>query len=148
MKKLELILGGITVLAAILYLLQIPIVFFLLIISVQITATFYFLLSFALLNGIGFKGMFKKESFKQTNGLKITIAALTGWILSLVILGSLFSLSHWPGDIMLITGLMMAAIVLIICGFLYFREKNIFYNRVILRTLFWGAIGVLVYFLN
>ncbi|MBS4012795.1 MAG: hypothetical protein KGZ97_03400 [Bacteroidetes bacterium] len=149
MKKLEIIIAAVVLLSAALHLLNFPLISVLLYISVFLMSSFYYVLGFALFNGVTFKGLFKKESYKNTNAAKIIGAVIIGWALSVLIIGSLISMQKWPGgELMLLIGLILFATTFIVSGIFFLLKKDAYYTRVFTRVSFWGIIGALIYFIH
>lgn len=148
MKKIELILGVIAIIGIVLKLFHIPGGAALTILSLLTLSVFYYVFSFALFNGIRLRDIFKKEAYKETNVRRIIGAILTGFDISTIIIGGLFKLQAWPGaDVELLTGLVIAVIILIIAAIFYSRSKAEFYKRIFGRIAIYGGIGLVLYFL-
>ncbi len=148
MKKLEFILAAVVLLSGILVVFEITIGFMLLILSTYFLSCLYLFFGFALLNGIGFKGIFKKTSYKNLNALSIALAAVSGWALSILIIGSLLKFNYYPGEIVLITGLILGALIIAFSGIMSFKNKRAIYYNVMIRLVFWIGIGVLLMYYN
>jgi TLP18.3/Psb32/MOLO-1 phosphatase superfamily protein len=94
----------------------------------------YFVMSFALLNGIRLRHVFTGESYKGISAMKIVGAALTGIILSMLCIGITFKMMYWPGSgPMLIVGVIPAIIIIILSVIKYIMTKHPFYIRVLIR---------------
>ena len=69
-------------------------------------------------------GLPKTFEFAQTEQFKNLMAKLYGWGASVVILGALFKILHWPGaDIMLIIGLGTESIIFFFSAFEPTKEE-------------------------
>ena len=144
MIKLEKILGIIVVIGLILKFTLIPGGGILLTLSLMTLACLYYPLGFALLNRIGFKQIFKKESYKGLSALRIIGAIGAGIAFSAICVGILFKLQHWTGaNINLIAGLIPTLIVLVIALIKYLKAKGEFYIGILKRIAIIGTLGLL-----
>lgn len=97
MRKVEI---GLVVLAVIGFLFKLmawPFAGVMLVLGTSTLGYMYFFLSFALLNDIGFRQIFKKGSFKGVGAGKIVASIFVGFALCLATLALLFKLQFWPG---------------------------------------------------
>jgi hypothetical protein len=151
MKKFEIILGLTALVGIVLRLLDIagggPIT----VISLSTLATFYWALSFALFNGIRARDIFKKSSYSHTTAKRIVVAIGLGFILSNVVIGSMFKIQVWPGsDPLLKTGLAILGLILVVLLSRYFRNKTdlhlkAFHVRAIKRIVICGSLGLIIF---
>ncbi len=145
MKYLELIL-----IASILVLLSLKIsgnnsIAIVFIISLTALSCLYFYLSFALLNGIGFRKIFRAQSYSTISRMRIIGSALTGFALSIMIIGILFKVQHYPGaKNSLLIGASGLTISLIFGVVKYLKTKSEFYAWLILRLLIFLGMAALV----
>ena len=145
MNRLEKILGLIVLIALILKLTLILGGGILIVLSLSILAIIYYPFGFALFNQIGFKQIFKKDSYKALSALRIIGAIGVGTALSIICVGLLFKLQHWPGSkINLLAGLITSLIILIIALIKYFKTKGDFYSRIIKRLIIIGGFGLIM----
>jgi len=145
MKRLEKILGIIVLIALIMKFTLIPLSNVLFLLSLSILACIYYPLGFALFNQIGFKQIFKKDSYKGLSALRILGAIGVGTTLSLICVGVLFKLLHWPGAmIQLISGLVSTLIILIVALIRYFKSKSEYLINIIKRICVVGGLGLLL----
>ncbi len=145
MNKLEKIVGVIVLIALILKLTMIPGGGILIVLSLSILSIIYFPFGFALFNQIEIKRILKRDSYKGLSALRIVGAIGVGMALSLICIGILFKLQHWPGSTSnLLTGLFTSLIVLIIALIRYFKTKSDFYIRIIKRLLIIGGLALLI----
>jgi len=145
MKKFELPLGIISIIAIAMRLLHLPGNGLLVVLSLSILALFYYL-SFAFFNGIRLREIFKHASYNGTNAKRIIGAVGLGFALSGIITGALFKLCFWAGgDFQLGTGLIAVGIILILAIFFYFRNKIDYYKRVFKRIAIIGGLGLILY---
>lgn len=144
MLKLEKILGIIVVIGLVLKFTLIPGGGILLTLSLMTLACLYYPLGFALLNRIGFKQIFKKESYKGLSALRIIGAIGAGMAFSAICVGILFKLQLWAGaNINLIAGLATLLIVLTIALIKYLKAKGEFYIGILKRISIIGTLGLL-----
>ncbi|HOH23434.1 MAG TPA: hypothetical protein PLB61_08870, partial [Bacteroidales bacterium] len=107
-------------------------------------ALLYYFLGFALFNRIGFKEIFKQESYKDISTQRIIGSIGAGWAISLICLGILFKLQHFPGSkILLIVGLIATLLVLAIALTEYKKTKEEFYIGLFGRIAVISTIGLL-----
>ncbi len=95
----------------------------------------YFYLSFALLNGIRLRTVFKKATYSGIPKWHIIGAIMCGGALGFGCLGILFKLESWPNpDINLLLGLVSGLVVTVISLMKLAGKHKIFYNRVLSRV--------------
>ena len=149
MKRFELIVGIIAIFGIALKFLHIPGSGILTVLTLLILSIFYYVFSFAFFNNIRLRDIFKKVSYKGTNTKRIIGAIGLGFALSTIIIGGLFKLQFWPGaPIVLMTGLVTTAIVLLIALIFYFRNKadtDFFYTGIFKKIAIYGGIGLILY---
>lgn len=146
MKRFELIIGLIAIVAIFLKIIHIPGNNILTVLSFGTLSIFYYL-SFAFFNNIRLRDILKSSSYKGTNTKRIIGAVGLGFSLSAVIMGSLFKIQMWPGgSAQLITGLIVTGIILIIALIFYLRNKIEYYRRIFKRIAIIGGFGLLLYF--
>jgi hypothetical protein len=108
----------------------------------------YMYFSFALFNGIRFRNIFKKQSYQGISALRITGAVMTGFALSITLVGLMFKIMSWPGAaVNLGVGLAGLIIAAIIGGVKYALSSATYYIRIFKRIGLYGAIGTLLFFL-
>jgi hypothetical protein len=145
MKKTELTLVIISIIALALKLLFIPGSGILTVLALLLLSTIYCNFSFVLFNDIKIQQIFKKDSYKNISGVRILGAVLTGFGLSIVTLALMFKLQSWPGaDAILIAGLFVLLIVTIIAIIKYSKNKSNFYTRIFKRIAIWGGLGLIL----
>ena len=149
MKKAELILVAVALFAIILRLSHIPGGSFLGIISITFLSMFYFYLSIGLLNGISFRGIFKKNSYVGISGLRIFGSIAAGIVFSIFVIGILFKFMYWPGGAtMILAGLIPLSVIVIISLIKVLMGKTAFYRGVLLRGLLFGVLGFVMLSVN
>jgi hypothetical protein len=149
MKKLEYLLGLIAIAALIFQVAHVPGSGLLFTVAVTLLAIVYYPLGFARLNGIGFRKMFFKSSYKGISTWRIIGAIVAGMVISLMSVAILFKVQYWPGaEYNLQIGLMSSAIVLVFAVFKFLQNKEQFYKGVIVRLLIFGIVGIALYGLS
>lgn len=146
MLKLEKIIGFIAFVGLILkFVLLIPSGNILLILAFVIEADLYFLFGFALFNQINIKQIFKSDSYKEINLEHILGSIGVGFALSMVFIGSIFKLSHWPDSlVLLIIGTSISLIAAIVFIIKYFKSKENYYIRILKRIAIIGTWGLVL----
>ena len=147
MKKAELILVSLAVIAFGLNLFLVQGSSLLLIFSVIGLLFLYFYLGFAILNGISLKEMFKKETYKNISNLRIFGSVATGIIFSIMILGATFKYLMWPGgSIMLLISFVGMLIIFIVALVKNLKKPSKFYQNVLLRCAVYGGVACFFFF--
>jgi len=147
-KKTEIILGGIAILAMFMNTFLVPGGSVLTILSLCLLFLIYLFFSFGLLNDIGFRKIWKKKPYEGISTYKILGTIGTGIGLSSAVIGILFKVMMWPGASMTLeSGLTLLGIVFIISYIKNNKTKSQTYLNVIKRSLFIGAIGVIWLFI-
>lgn len=145
MKKAEIIMGALSILALGLNLLLVPGSGLLTVLTLSILSIIYYILGFALFNGIQLRNIFKKESYIDVSGLRIIGAVGTGWALSATINGIMFKFQSWPGaEISLSAGLAGLTIVVIIGTIKYSKNRSEFYTEIFKRIVIFGGLGLVL----
>lgn len=100
----------------------------------------YLFFSFALLNNIGGRKIFKKASYHLIGRFKIVAAVITGFGLSASVLSILFILLNWEGQAIVfknaLTALGFSTILVIIERII--NGPSVFFKNAIMRILIWG----------
>lgn len=110
-------------------------------------AGIYLFLSFALLNNIRLRTIFKKEAYKNVGVLRLVGVICTGLFVSLTCIYSLFKFMQWPfGNQGLMICLTTLLIPLVIAIIKYLTTKSSFYKNFLYRILIIGGIGALFLF--
>lgn len=108
-----------------------------------VLALLYIYLGFALFNNVGFRNIFKAESFKGLGPWRIALAIGTGIALSTLTVGFMFSILGYPmADTILIYGIVLAVIMIILALIINGRDNNTFYRNIILRCVIFLIIAV------
>lgn len=148
MKKLERTLIALSVVSIIFELSSITGGAFLSMISLMLLCFFYYIFSFALFNNIGFREMFKKSSYQGISTLRIVGSVLTGLVLPAILIGILYNVLGWfGGNNLIIAGIVPCVIVLAVAAVKFTKNKDVFYQNVILRVGLICVAGVLGFFI-
>lgn len=147
MKKIELILVSLAVIAFGLNLFLVEGSSLLLIFSVIGLLFLYFYLGFAILNGITFRTLFKKETYKNISSLRIFGSVATGIIFSIMVLGVVFKYLMWPGgSMMLLISFVGILIIFIVALIKNLKKPSKFYQNVLLRCAVYGGVACFFFF--
>ena len=145
MKKGEIIIATLSLIALGLNLLLIPGGGVLTVLTLSTLSMLYMNLSFALFNGIRLRNIFKKDSYKGISTMRIIGAVGTGLALSMTIIGLLFKFQSWPGaSLNLGAGLVGLLIATVIGTIKYFRNKSDFYTKIFKRIAVFGGLGLIL----
>jgi hypothetical protein len=145
MKKAEVIVAALSVIALLFNIFLIPGGGILTAITLSLLASLYFYFGFALFNGIKLRYIFKKESYKSSNSLRLIGAAITGASLSMIIIGILFKVMLWPSaDININTGLWGVLVIAIFSMVKYQKSRSEYYARILICIAVIGGVGLLI----
>ncbi len=148
MRIAEIIIGIIAVILIIMNLLTIPGGSVGVVLLFSFLSFFYYILSFALLNGIRLRNIFKADSYKGIRSIQIILSILTGFALSIMLLGILFKIEFYPGEkIMMLYGLIFVGVITIISIILHIINKADTYRRILIRTAIIGGVGLFFFIL-
>ncbi len=104
----------------------------------------YYIFGFALLNNIPGRKIFKSDSYNGLGTWRILIAIGTGWAISTLVLGYLFSIRSYPmAELFLVVGLVFTAVMLLLASIKNVKERNQFYRSIILRCAVFIIIGII-----
>lgn len=146
MKLTEKILAALCLLALVLKFMLLPGGSVLFVVAIQLLACIYFVLGFALFNGIRLRNIFKRESYAGISAMRITAAVAMGLALSVACVGITFKVMMWPGaGIMLLEGVFTIVILLSIMIVKYVRGKSRFYRDALIRCGIIGAVTLALY---
>ena len=144
---LEIIFSVLFVLGFILFLSRIPGASITIIVSLGLLSSLYFCFSFAVLNGIPLRKIFKKESFHGIKTLRIIGTVLTGICISGIIMGILFRVMSWPGSLVMLLfngiGLVIIAVTLILKQL---KNKSKLNTLVLSRAAIFCILALLLFF--
>ncbi|HKK38941.1 MAG TPA: hypothetical protein VJ949_05965 [Cryomorphaceae bacterium] len=142
MKKFEVICSLLAILGFVLKCFQVPFSGVTLVLSLSALGMFYYSLSFAYFNGISFRGIFKRVSYRGKSAKRLVGASVMGLSLSVLVIGTLFKLQFWPmSSFYLMVGLFMLAAIFVFAIYYHFKTNANFYSEILKRTAVWGIIG-------
>jgi hypothetical protein len=145
MKKTELIVATLSILALALNLLLIPGGGVLTVLTLSTLSMLYFCLGFALFNAIGWSEISNEHGYKGISKLRIVGAIGAGFALSTTTVGLMFKFQSWPGaDFNLIVGLVGLLIVVIIGLIKYAKNKSDYYTGIFKRAAVFGGLGLVL----
>lgn len=114
------------------------------VITLSLLAMLYLFFSFAILNNIDLKRIFKKEPYVEVSKTKIAGAILIGLALSLTLIGILFRFKYWPNSSFILeTGLGGLLLVTIIGFIKYPRTESDYFINIFRRIVIVGGLGLL-----
>jgi hypothetical protein len=143
MKRTELILIGIAVLALLMKFLHLPASGILTVLSLSSISVIYMYLGFALFNNLRFRKIFKKESYKEISTKRIIGGVGAGLALSVSAIGILFKFQSWPGaSVNLIIGIVGLTVVTIISLIKMHKNTDNYYSNILKRVAGFGAICI------
>ena len=124
------------------YLFIMPMVGSMVIVSTSILSFFYMYLSFAILNGVRGREIFKKSSYAAISTVRMIGTIALGLCFSLILITSLFKLMLWPNVLTIgITGLAGVGIALALSIWKYLQSSQSSYLGIILRSILFLIIG-------
>jgi len=142
MKRFEIILGIVFLIAVILKIAHLPGAGILLTISLTSLACFYFF--FAIFKNVSQENTFSKKSHKGIPILRIIGSFGAWWGISVFCIGILFKLMHFPGEKMiLLVGIITIFVVAIIALVKFLQSKSDLYKTILLRIAIIGGLGLL-----
>ena len=145
MKKAEIIIVTLSIIALAMNLLLVPGGGVLTVLALSTLSIIYFYLGFALFNDIRLRKIFKKDSYKEISSSRILGAVGAGITLSMTTIGLMFKFQSWPGaDLNLGVGLFGLLIVTIIGLTKYFKNKSDYYTRIFKRAAIFGGLGLII----
>ena len=143
MKKTELILILLALIALIMKLMYLPGSLILIVLSLSSLSLFYFYLGFAFFNGIGFRKILKRESYKGISTQRIIIGIGTGFVLNIAAIGVLFKIQSYSGASMILLISLFGLGILMIFSVIKMRENtDNYYANIFKRVASFGAICV------
>lgn len=120
---------------------------FLILISFLSLSTYYFVFGFAVFNSISFKGIFKRQSYQDTNALKIIAAVVAGISVATIVVGILYKLFSWSGaHVQIIAGVTQAFFIILVSAFRYRKSKSNYYLQILYRLAIFAGLGIVFFF--
>ncbi|MEM7162547.1 MAG: hypothetical protein AAF487_08935 [Bacteroidota bacterium] len=143
MRILELSLWVVTCLGFIFKSLEWTGALLLLLFGLGSLSVFYFLLSWAFFSKIGFRKIFKKETYSDVQVIQLVGKFFMGWGLSTLAIGILFWIMEWPGGkINLIAGFAEVGLGLMIALIYFFIKKHPINWRLLSRGIGLFLLGI------
>lgn len=134
MKKIELILGLTTLIAAVLNLFDYPMSTQLLIVSIGNLSLFYMYLSIPLFNEIPVRRMFSRASYEGISKGRFIGSLAVGLTFSAALIGLLFKLMIWPNAILELLLALVGLLIGLAVGIWRYRlAQDVFYTRLFKR---------------
>jgi len=144
MKKTELILVAGAIIGIVMVLFDVPLHSLVLSLFLLPLELLYLYLGFALFNDISLRKIFKGESYRGLGTWRLLAAIGTGFALSSITVGVMFSVLNYPmARSRLVYGIAWAVIMTIVALVKNIKDKNRFYREIILRCIIFSIIGVL-----
>ncbi|MFA6201440.1 MAG: hypothetical protein WC679_13645 [Bacteroidales bacterium] len=144
MKKPEIILVVITLIALFMKYLLIPWGSSITSVTMILLSLFYFPFGFAFLNKIPLRKIFKKDAYKGITTMRMIGSIGVGMSLSAIYIGILFKLNSWPGaNHDLIVGLATLVIILVIALFRKAKLKEANYFFMFSRIVILSILGII-----
>ncbi len=145
MKKLELIVSALSIIAIFLDFFLVPGGLALTALTFLTLSFLYLSFGYALFNDIRFRKLFKGDALSEISTQRILGAIGAGLALSMTSIGLMFKFLHWPGaTITLYTGMFGLLIVSIVGTIKYTRTKSPYYTRIFKRIAFFGGLGLVL----
>lgn len=118
-------------------------------IILSVLTLYYYCLGFFLLNNIHFEEILKRSAYRHISPVRIIGSIAASMFLSSLIVGILFKLMEYEGNLHLLAiGLMAVATVLLISLVKYLLTKDRFYLNVIFRFAHWEVLGLIIQAIN
>ncbi len=94
----------------------------------------YFFFGFAVFTSIGFRQIFKKDSYANLKPWDIIISVFTGMAFQILVIGLLFKIQYWPGaGIMSFTALMSSFLFILLAAWLLMTQNRFVYVAILKR---------------
>jgi hypothetical protein len=146
MKKLEIIFICLAALGLTFKVLHFPGSGVLTVLSLSLISSLYFYVGFALFNNIGFRKLFKKESYQNISSNRVVGGVATGMALSIAALGIQFKLQSWPGArVMLIFGFSSSVVITLVSLLKKSKSTDNYYPNILKRVVAFGAISIILF---
>ena len=144
MKKFEIIIAVVSVIALVLSFLLVPHAGSAETSTLLIYSMFYWIFSFALLNNVPFRDIFKKKAYKGIGWKRIVGAICTGYALSVIITGIFLKFLFLPGALItLLWGIICFLVIAIISVIKYEKNHSPFYAGILKRIAIIGGLGII-----
>lgn len=94
----------------------------------------YFIFGFAVFTKIGFRKIFKKDSYANIKPWDIIICVFTGFAFQTLISALVFQIQHWPGtNVMSFIGLISSVPFILLAVILSITQNSFIYTRILKR---------------
>jgi putative Mn2+ efflux pump MntP len=104
----------------------------------------YFYFSFALLNNIPLRKIFKADSYKGIGLWRILIAIGAGLALSILTIGFMFSILSYPmAETFVVVGIVLATVIIVLALIKNAQGKDQFYRNIILRSFIFLILAII-----
>jgi len=134
MSRLEKTLVLLCVIGLVLKMIPLPGAAFMTTLAVLGLSLVYVLFGFALLNGIGLRGVFSRSSYKGIGTGRIIASIFVGYVLGCLVFSILFRVMAWPGSaVMFYSSVGSAIFVLIVCC-IAFGRASLYLKHVFVRA--------------
>lgn len=149
MKNIEKILAISAIIAFVLKLNNISIGSLILTTTIGSLACFYIYLGSSLYEDKKTTDISLKTIFHELKGPKMSMPTLVSYPISIILIGILFNLQHWPGGIAMLTfGLVGALVALFVVGVKYKKNPTMPHKNMLIRLSIIGSIGLIIFILN
>lgn len=120
----------------------------LIVLSFLLLSATYLVFSFAILNGISFKHIFRKNAYSGIEASEIIIASVVGIFLALSVIGICFPIMNWQGasTVLLSNILSLSPVVLISFIFSLVKKSRLSY-RVLVRSAIYMLVSIVAFLL-
>jgi apolipoprotein N-acyltransferase len=148
MKKIEITIAILSVIALVMNVLYIPGSNILAFVILMTYAMLYYPFGFLTLSNVRFRDIFKKSTYQGISPLRIMGTIFLGMPLSQLISGILFKFMFLPGaEIMLIVGLCCLLVTAVVAIVKYVKTCSQFYIEIFKRIAIIGGVGLFSFFL-
>lgn len=149
MKKSEILLGVLALIGSIsIFSIRFPGSLLMALSCWTLLSCLYFYLGAALFNNIGFRSMFKKDSYKNISSNRIAGAAASGATISILIIGIMFKVMNWPGSMIMLYAGLIAILPIIVFSLIKLLNNSIkkdnFYKGILYRTAIYLVISLIM----
>ena len=146
MRKSEIIISSIVLIALVMKLLMMAGADFVLLFSLTTLSAYYFLFGLPITLGVPVKMALRGGSYKGISALALIGGFAMGWSLASILIGILFKLLFLPGaTFMLFVGLLLSFVNLLVVLVKYIRSADAYLQKAIARLAIIGSLGLFFY---
>lgn len=147
MRRIEIVLVGIIVLLLLIkFSSSIAGVDAMLFIFLTVLSVFYYAFGLFLMNGVGFKTMFRKSTYSGISWMRILGSFWAAQCLSTLVVSILFIILQYAGGAnLLLIGVVSSAISVVVSLVRYQAKKDKFYLNLVYKLSVWCFAGVGIY---